>query len=79
MFQKTTTAHIDMMNILYLETFKIAKEAITHPNDEHLTYNFFSCINRIGSYETFIEKYMDLYRDIISTFKESKHFKDEKI
>lgn len=79
MYQKKTTADVDMMNILYLQAFKSVKEAIINPNDDIRTNDFFANINRIGVYQTFIEKHMDLYRDIIASFKKNRSFKDEKI
>jgi hypothetical protein len=79
MYQKKTTAHIDMMNILYLKVLKSAREGITHPNNDKLTDEFFADINRIGSYQTFIEKSMELYKDIMASFKKNTTFKDEKM
>ncbi len=79
MFQKKTTAYMDIINVLYLKTFKSAKEASKHPNDDMLVNDFFIQINRLGSYQVFLEKYMDLYRDIISTFKKNIIFEDETI
>lgn len=70
---------IDVVNFLYLELFKSAKEALNYPNDERIVNHFFVQVNRLWSHQTFIEKYMDLYRDIVSTFKKNMTFEDEKI
>ncbi len=79
MYQKKTSADVDMMNILYLKAFKSAKETIINPNDDILIKDFFANINRIGIYQTFMEQYMNTYRDIATTFQKNISFKDEKI
>lgn len=79
MYQKRTTAHIDMMNILYLKVFASAKEALLNPTNDNLANDFFDNINRVGTYQTFIEKDMGLHKEIIASFKKNKTFKDEKI
>lgn len=79
LFKKDTTDHIDLLNILYLKIFKTAKEAIIHPNEEHLANRFFQAVNRLGSYQTFIEKDMNLYRDIVFSFKQDTTFNNENL
>jgi hypothetical protein len=68
-----------MINILYFEIIKTAKEAILKPYNEELTDIFFKCCNKLGTHQAFIEKHIDLYRDIITSFKMNRKFDDEKI
>lgn len=69
----------EMITLLYLKMFESAKEAIKYPNDEHLMNHFFWRINRVWMHQAFIEKYVDLYRDITATFKKNMVFEDEKM
>lgn len=70
---------IDTINFLYLKIFEAAKESMIAQNNEYVVNKFFAHVNKLWSYQTFIEGYVDLYRDIISAFKKNMVFEDEKM
>ena len=78
MYEVKSTGHIDIINVLYLNFLKTAKEYMKNPNNDQQANNLFNSFNRIGSFQAFMEKYFNLYMDTTAIFKHNKDFDDER-
>ena len=76
---KKSSLFIDTLNFLYLNIFETAKNALTHPNDETSIEKYFNAFRRLSWYETFIEGYFDIQKDITTSFKKNQIFEDERV
>ena len=79
MNQNNTSIFLNETNFLYLNILEAEKQSSLHPTDEHSSQNLFDQINRLWSYQTFIENHMKLYREIIKIFNDNITFEDEQL
>ncbi len=74
-----TSIFLDETNFLYLNILEAEKESSLHPTDEEKSTNLFNQINKLWLYQTFIENYMTLYKEIMTTFQNNITFDDEQL
>lgn len=79
MEKKNPYLFMDTINFLYLIFFQAAKNVMINPNEESNGDRYFNILEKLCWYETFIEGYFDIKKDITTSFKENMVFEDERL
>lgn len=69
----------DYMNFLYAKITEAGANMMMNTTNDGAFNLFLDQINKVWSQQVFMEDYMNLYRDIISTFKRNKTLENERL
>ncbi len=77
--EKNPNIFEDYVNFLFAKIMEAGKYMLANPTNEQTINIFLDQISKLWSQQVLIEDYMDVYRDIVSTFKKQRIFNNERM